>query len=77
MAEASQLPELSPGNVLAFTNAGAYGIWSSPAQFHASSLPAEVAFDGTAIQLLRERKPAASILDFQNHFVEEPAAAQV
>jgi diaminopimelate decarboxylase len=77
MAEASQLPELSPGNVLAFTNAGAYGIWSSPAQFHASPLPAEVAFDGTAIQLLRERKPAASILDFQNHFVEEPAAAQV
>lgn len=77
MCESSELPELSPGNVLAFTNAGAYGVWSSPALFHGSPLPAEVAFDGGSFQLLRERKPATSILDGQMHFVEEQAVAPV
>ena len=70
MIEASPLPTLSPGDVLAFPNAGAYGLWSSPALFHGSSLPAEVAFDGSAIHLMRERKPAWSILDDQLHIME-------
>jgi diaminopimelate decarboxylase len=69
LAQASPLPELSAGDVLAFANAGAYGVWSSPAMFHGSSLPAEAAFDGATIQLMRERKPAHSILDGQNHVV--------
>ena len=77
MSEAGQLPDLDAGNVLAFQNAGAYGVWSSPALFHGSPLPAEVAFDGNTIQLLRERRPAGSILDDQAHFVGEPAVAHV
>ena len=67
MSEASALPPLSPGDVLAYANAGAYGVWSSPALFHGSPLPAEVAFDGTSIQVMRERLPAQSILAGQRH----------
>jgi diaminopimelate decarboxylase len=67
MIEASPLPRLSRGDVLAFGNAGAYGLWSSPALFHGSPLPAEAAFDGTAIHLMRERKPARTILGDQRH----------
>ena len=67
MLEESPLPNLSRGDVLAFSNAGAYGMWSSPAIFHGSPLPAEVAFEGSTIQLMRERKPAQSILEDQHH----------
>ena len=67
MIEASPLPPLSPGDVLAFPNAGAYGLWSSPALFHGSPLPAEVAFDGVEINVMRERKSAQSILEEQLH----------
>jgi len=65
MLEASPLPELKAGDVLAFSNAGAYGMWSSPAIFHGSPLPTEAAFDGDSVQLMRERKRAESILDDQ------------
>ncbi len=71
MLEASPLPTLSAGNVLAFGNAGAYGMWSSPALFHGSPLPAEAAFDGSEIHLMRQRKPAESILDDQHHVIEK------
>ncbi len=71
MAESSLLPRLASGNVLAFATAGAYGLWSSPALFHGSALPAEVAFDGTRIQVMRERQPARSILNDQHHVVPE------
>ncbi len=47
MLDGGSLPELSAGDVLAFANAGAYGLWSSPVLFHGSMLPAEVAFDGS------------------------------
>jgi diaminopimelate decarboxylase len=67
LTEAAALPPLSPGNVLAFPTAGAYGAWSSPAMFHAYPLPAEVAFDGASIELMRPRKPAQSVLDDQRH----------
>ena len=69
LAAASPLPALSPGNVLAFANAGAYGLWSSPVLFHASPLPAEVAFDGTMLEPMRHPQSARSILDGQNHVV--------
>jgi diaminopimelate decarboxylase len=75
LAEASALPELSAGDVLAFANAGAYGLWSSPAIFHGSPLPAEVAFDGDTIHVMRERKPAHSILDDQKHIVTKQVPA--
>lgn len=75
LTEASLLPGLSRGDILAFGNAGAYGIWSSPALFHGSPLPAEVAFDGTAIHLMRQRKPAHSILNDQEHILERTLAA--
>lgn len=71
MVEASPLPKLSPGDVLAFANAGAYGLWSSPALFHCSPLPAEVAFDGSVIHVMRERKLAQSILEDQHHVVSK------
>ncbi len=67
MIEGSLLPALSRGDVLAFCNAGAYGLWSSTALFHFNHLHSEAAFDGTTIHLLRERKPAQSILDEQRH----------
>ena len=69
LAESTLLPPLKPGDVLGFPNAGAYGLWSSPALFHGSPLPTEVAFDGATIQLMRERLPASSILDDQKHVV--------
>ena len=71
LTEASLLPPLSRGDVLAFANAGAYGVWSSPALFHGSPLPAEVAFDGSAIHVMRQRKPAHSILDDQQHVLQK------
>lgn len=72
MLENAPLPELNAGSVLAFPRAGAYGLWSSPALFHGSPLPAEVAFDGSAIHLMRPRKPAASILEDQRHVAGDP-----
>ncbi|MBC8353721.1 MAG: alanine racemase [Planctomycetes bacterium] len=71
MLEASPLPALAAGTALAFGNAGAYGMWSSPALFHGSPLPAEAAFDGSEIYLMRDRKPAASILDDQHHVTQK------
>ena len=71
MLEAASLPPLTAGDVLAFSNAGAYGLWSSPALFHGSPLPAEAAFDGPTIHLMRERRPAVSILDGQRHVARE------
>jgi diaminopimelate decarboxylase len=65
--ERSPLPPLRRGDILAFANAGAYGLWSSPAQFHGHPLPCEVAFDGSTIQLMRTRKPPHAILDGQQH----------
>jgi diaminopimelate decarboxylase len=76
LLEASPLPKLSPGDVLAFGNAGAYGVWSSPAIFHGSPLPAEVAFDGRTLHLMRKRKPAHSILDDQQHITINREAAR-
>ena len=67
LIQGSPLPPLSAGDVLAFANSGAYGLWSSPALFHGNPFPAEVAFDAEAIHLMRARKPARSILEGQYH----------
>jgi diaminopimelate decarboxylase len=66
LAEASPLPPLSAGEVLAFPNAGAYGLTASPTLFHGHPAPAEVVFDGTALELIRARLPARSLLEGQN-----------
>jgi len=75
LAEASLLPKLSPGDVLAFANAGAYGLWSSPAMFHGYPLPAEVAFDSESIELMRSPRSARSILEDQNHLLKKGVVA--
>ena len=65
LAEARALPELAPGDVLAFANAGAYGLGASPFSFHAHPAPAEVAFEETRIDVLRARQPVRSVLEGQ------------
>jgi diaminopimelate decarboxylase len=65
LAESSPLPALSPGEVLAFPNAGAYGLAASPIFFHGHPVPAEVAFEGTKTILLRTRQPVRGILENQ------------
>jgi diaminopimelate decarboxylase len=65
LAEARPLPRLVPGDVLAFPNAGAYGLGASPSSFHAHPALAEVAFDGTQLELLRARQPIESVLEGQ------------
>jgi diaminopimelate decarboxylase len=66
LIEASPLPPLGPGDVLAFPNAGAYGLYSSPTLFHCHPPPAEVAFEGTHLTLLRPRQPVQSVVDGQS-----------
>ncbi|MCH8043110.1 MAG: alanine racemase [Planctomycetes bacterium] len=75
LLDAGALPELAAGDVLAFSNAGAYGLWSSPAMFHSSPLPAEVAFDGAELHLMRQRQPAESILNDQLHVPQRQEVA--
>lgn len=75
MAEASPLPPLSVGDMLAFPNAGAYGLLASPALFHGHPVPAEVAFEGAKLELLRVRQPARSILDGQARLLPVETAA--
>jgi diaminopimelate decarboxylase len=65
LAEARPLPPLAPGDVLAFPNAGAYGLGASPFSFHGHPAPAEVAFDGAQIAVLRARPPVRSVLEGQ------------
>jgi diaminopimelate decarboxylase len=55
LAESCLLPSLSPGAVLAFPNAGAYGLAASPFYFHGHQAAAEAAFTATTIELIRTR----------------------
>lgn len=66
LAESSLLPALSPGDILAFPNAGAYGLSASPSLFLSHPAPAEVAFDGEETGLLRPRMPGQELLTGQN-----------
>jgi diaminopimelate decarboxylase len=73
LAEAKPLPPLNPGDVLAFPNAGAYGLWASPALFHCHPLPAEVAFEDGRLELLRARQLVAKLLEGQKR-ISRPAS---
>jgi diaminopimelate decarboxylase len=66
LIEASPLPALSPGDILAFPNAGAYGLSASPSLFLGHPAPAEVAFAGEETELLRARMPCQALLTGQN-----------
>jgi diaminopimelate decarboxylase len=66
LAEASALPPLEIGDVLAFANAGAYGLSASPVLFLSHPMPAEVIFEGMTMELLRPRQTADSLLMYQN-----------
>jgi diaminopimelate decarboxylase len=68
LVESSPLPPLAPGDVLAFPNAGAYGLCAAPALFHGHMLPAEVAFDGSHLEVLRARQPVRSVLEGQQRY---------
>jgi diaminopimelate decarboxylase len=65
LLEACPLPPLAPGDVLAFPNAGAYGLLASPAHFHGHPLPAEVAFEGQRFAVLRDRQADSAVLEGQ------------
>jgi diaminopimelate decarboxylase len=65
LAESALLPPLAPGDVLAFPNAGAYGLAASPCLFHGHVPPAEVAFDGARLGLLRQRPSVRGVLEGQ------------
>jgi diaminopimelate decarboxylase len=75
LAEATPLPSLLLGDVLAFANAGAYGIWASATHFHGFSPPAEVAFNGTMIHLMRDRQSPASLLEGQKRVFQQGVSA--
>ncbi|MCI0455740.1 MAG: hypothetical protein L0Z62_02005 [Gemmataceae bacterium] len=73
LAEATALPPLIPGDVLAFANAGAYGLGASPWLFHGHPAPAEVVFDGARVEPIRFRLPPRSILNDQVRLAPEKA----
>jgi diaminopimelate decarboxylase len=75
LAEASPLPPLALGDVLAFPNAGGYGLTASPLVFHGHPAPAEVAFAGTSVEAIRTRQPAGSLLEGQNRLRQIGAAS--
>ncbi len=66
LAEVQPLPPLAPGDLLAFRNSGAYGLYASPCLFHAHPPPTEVAFEGMRLKVLRPRQPICSVLEGQS-----------
>jgi diaminopimelate decarboxylase len=62
LAEGAALPALKSGDVLAFTNAGAYGFSAAPLRFISHQAPPEVAFDGERIYPLRHRAAPDEVL---------------
>jgi diaminopimelate decarboxylase len=70
LAESSLLPPLVPGDILAFPNAGAYGLTASAVLFHGHPSPAEVAFAGTRMELIRSRPSSQSLLKGQSRLRE-------
>jgi diaminopimelate decarboxylase len=65
LAEAYPLPPLAPGDVVAFPNAGAYGLCASPWSFNGHPIAAEVVFDGKRIETIRTRPPTRAVLEGQ------------
>jgi len=62
LVEVCQLPALALGDILAFPNAGAYGLTASPVGFLGHPAPAEIAFGNGAPSALRRRQSASSAL---------------
>jgi diaminopimelate decarboxylase len=59
LAENVRLPPLDTGDVLAFPNAGAYGLTAAPLAFLSHAWPAEVVFDEASVTVLeRHARPA-------------------
>jgi diaminopimelate decarboxylase len=75
LVEAAALPPLSPGDVLAFPNAGAYGLTASPLLFHGHPAPAEVAFAEMEMEQIRARQPVRSLMEGQNRLRQIRTAA--
>ncbi|MCI0377113.1 MAG: hypothetical protein L0215_05885 [Gemmataceae bacterium] len=65
LVESGMLPPLAPKDVLAFPNAGAYGLYASSCLFHCHPPPAEVAFEADRLALFRVREPIHSVLKSQ------------
>jgi diaminopimelate decarboxylase len=65
LIEAAPLPPLERGDVLAFPNAGAYGLAASPLSFHAHAAPGEVAFEGSHMEQIRKRWDVRAVLEGQ------------
>jgi diaminopimelate decarboxylase len=65
LAEAFPMPPLAPGDVVAFPNAGAYGLCASPWSFNGHPIAAEVVFDGKRIETIRSRPPTRAVLEGQ------------
>jgi aldehyde dehydrogenase (NAD+) len=65
LAEAYPLPPLLPGDVVAFPNAGAYGLCASPWSFNGHPIAAEAVFDGKRIETIRARPPVRAVLEGQ------------
>ena len=55
LADGVSLPRPAAGAVLAFANAGAYGLSAGPTAFLGHPAPPEIAFDGDATTVLRHR----------------------
>jgi diaminopimelate decarboxylase len=66
LADKVLVPPVELGDVLAFPNAGAYGPMASPLGFLCHPHPAEVAFDGDRLTLLRERTFLESVFQGQH-----------
>jgi diaminopimelate decarboxylase len=65
LAEACPLPPLAPGDIVAFPNAGAYGLCASPWSFNGHPITAELVFDGKRIETIRSRPPTRAVLEGQ------------
>jgi diaminopimelate decarboxylase len=66
LAAAAMLPVLNIGDVLAFPNAGAYGLSAAPTHFLSHPSPPEVGFDEDRSAVLRPRGQLNKLLDTQS-----------
>lgn len=57
----ARLPELKPGALLAFGNAGAYGM-TMASQYNSRPRPAEILVDGSSYQIIRKRETYADLI---------------
>lgn len=62
LAEAAMLPPLSAGDILAFPNAGAYGLTAAPTHFLSHASPPEIGFEDDRTAVLRPRGDLAARL---------------